>query len=191
MNPADTAYQAALHPLMDVLLAVPEDAWDNPSPCEGWTARQVIAHLIDTQRDLFAGHGHDPGPPPQLTDPAVGLQEHARWIQALIVRDDVVDKEYDGFFGPTTVGATLVQFYVWDMLVHRWDIARATGGNETLGVDELDRIEAGADSFGEALHMDGICGPAVAVPVDAERQVRALARLGRVASWPSGAVRTG
>ena len=39
--------------------------------------------------------------------------------------------------------------------------------------------EAGADSFGPALHMDGVCAPAVEVPADADRNVRALARLGR------------
>lgn len=25
--------------------AVPDDAWDNPTPCDGWVARDVVGHL--------------------------------------------------------------------------------------------------------------------------------------------------
>lgn len=185
MNQTDVAYRAALHPLSAVVQAVPGSAWDRPSPCADWTAREVIAHIIDTQRDLLTGHGHDLGPAPDLSNPGAALQHHAEQMLRLVNRDDVVDVTYDGFVGPTTVGATLVQFYVWDMLVHRWDVARATDGDEALSAEELDRIEAGADSFGEALHMDGICGPAVPTPPDADRQVQILGRLGRHATVAS------
>ncbi len=179
MNPTASAYEAALHPLLTVVDAVPVAAWERPSPCSDWTARDVIDHIIATQRDLLVGHGHDLGAMPDLSDPAAGLRSHAERVLELVSRAEVVDVTYEGFFGTTTVGATLVQFYVWDMLVHRWDIARATGGDETLTPAELDRIEAGADSFGDALHMDGICGPAVSSPAGADRQVELLGLLGR------------
>ena len=26
---------------------VADDAWDNPAPCEGWVARDVVRHLVD------------------------------------------------------------------------------------------------------------------------------------------------
>jgi hypothetical protein len=65
--------------------------------------------------------------------------------------------------------------------VHRWDVARATGQDAALTDAELDRMEAGADSFGEALYMDGICTPAVTPPPGADRATHVLARLGRAA----------
>ncbi|MHA7153901.1 TIGR03086 family metal-binding protein [Arthrobacter sp. TMN-50] len=182
MNSTAIAYEAALRPLSLILDSVPAGAWADPSPCSGWTARHVVAHMIDTQRNLLTEHGHDLGPTPDLTDPAAGFRDHAERVSILLSRDDVTDAAFDGFFGPSTVGATLEQFYVWDMLVHRWDIARATGGNEVIFPEEMDRIEAGADSFGNALYMDGICGPAVPVPADADRQTRLLGRLGRSTS---------
>ena len=114
------------------------------------------------------------------------ISSHADRVLGLVSRAQVVDVTYEGFFGTTTVGATLVQFYVWDMLVHRWDIARAAGGVETLTPAELDRIESGANSFGDALHMEGICGPAVSPPAGAGRQVELLGRLGRDASGANG-----
>lgn len=58
------------------------------------------------------------------------------------------------------------------MFVHRWDIARSVGVDAGLSDAEVNRIEQGTDSFGDTLHMDGICRPGV----DADRQVRVLAR---------------
>jgi uncharacterized protein (TIGR03086 family) len=181
MNTTATVYRTALRPLSLVLDAVPAEQWDSPSPCTGWSARDVVAHMIDTQRDLLTTHGHDLGQALDLSDPAAGFRDHTERVLTLISRDDVPAVSYDGFFGTTTVGATLEQFYVWDMLVHRWDVARATGGNQVFTPEEMDRVEVGADSFGSALHMDGICGPAVPVAADADRQTRLLGRLGRQA----------
>ena len=27
--------------------AVPDEAWDNPAPCEGWVARDVVGHMVE------------------------------------------------------------------------------------------------------------------------------------------------
>jgi len=88
---------------------------------------------------------------------------------------------YDGYLGPTTPGATLGQFYVWDTYLHWWDIAPSAGLAAGLTDPELDRIEQGADSFGEALYTDGICRPGAQAPAAASRLVHLLARLVRVA----------
>ncbi|MGY1845381.1 TIGR03086 family metal-binding protein [Modestobacter sp. SYSU DS0875] len=181
-NPTATAHAAAAASLSALLADVPAEAWASPSPCAGWTARDVVAHLVDTQRELFAGHGLDVGPVPDLAgDPAGAWAAHTWRVAELVADDEVVGRGYDGFFGPTTIGATFEQFYVWDMVVHRWDVARATGLDAALTEAELDRIEQGADGFGEALYLDGICAPAVEPPPGADRTTRVLARLGRAA----------
>jgi uncharacterized protein (TIGR03086 family) len=183
MTTASTQYEAAARPLSAVLDAVPQDRWSAPSPCVGWTARDVLSHLIETQREFFAGHGVDLGPAPDLhSDPAAAWRDHAKRAQEAISDDELAEREYDGHFGPTTVGATLVTFYGWDMIVHRWDIAQAVGADAGLTDDELDRIERGADGFGEALYLDGVCRPGTVVPADADREARLLARLGRTAA---------
>ncbi len=179
MNAIATSYAAASTALSTVLDAVPADAWSRPSPCEGWTAQRVVQHIVDAQRDLLATHGCDLGPPPDLADPAAGFAQHAARVLDQVTEDSLADRPYDGFFGPTTLGATLEQFYVWDMVVHRWDIARATGGDETLTADELARVEAGADFFGEAMYTATVCAPALPAPAGADRQTALLARLGR------------
>jgi uncharacterized protein (TIGR03086 family) len=182
MNRTSTQFDAADRPLTEIIDAVPTTGWTSPSPCEGWSAADVVGHLIDTQRDFLGTHGVDLGEAPDVAaDPAAAWRQHAKRVAEALSDDAVPAREFDGFFGPTTVGATFEQFYVWDMVVHRWDVARAVGVDAVLTDGELDRIEAGADSFGPALYMDGVCRPAVEVPEDAGRDVRALARLGRAA----------
>ena len=31
----------------DRVRAVPDDAWSRPSPCDGWTARDVVGHMVE------------------------------------------------------------------------------------------------------------------------------------------------
>ncbi len=173
-------YETAHRSLAAVLDAVPADHWNRRSPCADWTARDVVDHVITTQREFLESRGIDLGDIPDVAaDPAAAWRHHAKRVREVIADDAVAGTEFDGHFGRTTIGATLEQFYVWDMVVHRWDVARAVGADAGLTDAELDRIEAGADSFGDALYMDGICRPAVPVPAEADRQTRVLARLGR------------
>lgn len=182
MNITAAQYDTARRPLTAVIRAVPPGAWTSPSPCEGWSARDVVRHLIDTQRDLLGQHGVKIGDQPDIdSDPARAWLDHSTRVLEVVGDDSVPAIAYDGHFGPTTVGATLEQFYVWDMYVHRWDIAQATGQEAGLTDPELDRIAQGADSFGDALHMDGICRAGVEAPADADLLTRLLARLGRAA----------
>lgn len=38
----------------DRIRSTPGDLWDAPSPCEGWTARDVVAHVINGHRGILA-----------------------------------------------------------------------------------------------------------------------------------------
>lgn len=185
MEPTPTTLQRYHHadrPLTALLDTLSPAQWDAPSPCEGWSARDVVRHLIETQRDFLAKHGLDLGDAPDLDrDPAAAWRTHGAAVSALVAQDAVVTTPFDGYFGPTTVGDTLERFYVFDMVVHRWDVARAVAGDDALTDAELDVIEAGIAGFGDALHMEGICKAEVEAPADADRQTRVLAMLGRQA----------
>lgn len=180
MTRTRTDYELANRPLQAVLDAVDPTRWSADTPCEGWSARDVVAHLIGAQREFLTGHGADLGQEPDLDDdPAQAWRTHATHVMAALADDAVAGAAFDGYFGPTTVGDTLARFYVWDMVVHRWDVARATGGDASLTDDELDRVENGADGFGDALYSDGVCAPGVEAPPGSDRTQRVLARLGR------------
>lgn len=184
-TPAPTVaerFDGAIRPLTDVIDAAGPDAWDKPSPCEGWSARDVIDHIVDTERSFLSARGLDMGPAPDVAqDPVAAWHAHLRVVEPLLADPTVVDREFDGHFGPTTVGAAFVRFYLVDLVAHRWDLARALGGDDRFTDDEMDQLEMQIDGFGEAAYMEGVFRPGVEAPDGADRQTRVLARLGRVA----------
>jgi len=105
-------------------------------------------------------------------------------MRELLADPDVAGITYDGVFGTTSVGDSIVTFYGFDLVVHRWDIAAAAGLDERFRDEELDLLETSAEGFGEHLYDEGVCRPALPPPVGADRQERILARLGR--SRPRG-----
>lgn len=160
-----------------------EGAWDAETPCEGWRVRDVVDHVITTQRDFFAQHELDAGPDPDRSDPAAAWRAHSVAAQRVLEQPGVADRAYDGWFGPTTVGETLTEFYGWDLQVHGSDIARATAQNWSVTDKEADALLRVAEGWGPALRSEGICGPAIDVTPDASPTDRLLAHLGRDPHW--------
>ncbi|MBC2934161.1 TIGR03086 family metal-binding protein [Nocardioides sp. zg-1228] len=156
--------------------------WDVPSPCEGWTARDVVGHVIETQRDFLRQRDLDAGPDPDLADPAAAWRRQRAHVTSVLA-DGVAAREYDSYFGPTTIAATIADFYGWDLVVHGSDVARATGQEWTVSDEEAAALHATADGWGDTLHSEGICAPAVEVGPDASVTDRLLARLGRDPGW--------
>jgi len=162
--------------------AVPTDLWSSPSPCDGWTARDVVQHVVETQRDIVTKVGLElPSEPSPEADP-VGA-----WIATRDAMQEILDDpargnlEYDGYFGRTSLASTVDRFYTFDLVVHGWDLARATGLDETIADADLDFVESAATAMGESIRMAGVCGPAVDVPEGADRTTRVLGYLGRQA----------
>lgn len=160
-----------------------EQQWDAPTPCDGWTVRDVVAHAIDTERDFLSRQGFGPGVPVDLADPPTAWRTHAAAVAEVLGRDGVAEREYDGYFGRTTIAATMADFYGWDLVIHGSDIARATGQPWSISDEEAAALHATADGWGDALHSEGVCGAAVPVADDASATDRLLGRLGRDPDW--------
>ncbi|UUZ58498.1 maleylpyruvate isomerase family mycothiol-dependent enzyme [Nocardioides sp. B-3] len=114
----------------DALAAILDSSaqqWDAPTPCEGWTVRDVVAHVIDSERDFLARRGFDPGLAPDVTDSSAARRDHAKAVAEILGQAGVAEREYDGHFGRTTIAATMADFYGWDPVIHGSDVARATG----------------------------------------------------------------
>lgn len=155
--------------------------WSTPSPCEGWSAADVLDHIIDSERAFIGRYGIDLGPAP-TGEPAQRWQAHLAVLRGILT-DEVMAIEYDGLFGHTTVGETLRDFYGFDLLVHRWDIGTALGQRIELSPQELDRLEARVPEPGSKLYdffySPQVCKPPVPVAAGVPRQTEVLAKLGR------------
>ncbi|HLU96171.1 MAG TPA: TIGR03086 family metal-binding protein [Thermobifida alba] len=155
-------------------------AWDAPSPCAGWSARDVLRHVVETCAAMPGYVGLTVELAGSVAeDPAAAWAEARDALREILADPARAALEYDGFFGRTRLEATVDRFLGIDLLVHGWDIARATGQDETLPDAEVARVYADVVELGDSLRAEGVCGPAVEVPADAPAQDRLLAFLGR------------
>ena len=153
--------------------------WSATSPCEDWTAADVVDHVVDTERQFLEGHDVDLGERPSGA-PAEVWAAHLAAVRPAVT-EDLRSREYDGFFGRTTIGETLDAFYGFDLVVHGWDLGSATGRPTTFTDADMDAMEQAFVGFGDHAYDDGVFKQPVDVPEDADRQTRLLARMGRTA----------
>jgi uncharacterized protein (TIGR03086 family) len=162
------------------IAAVPAERWDSPSPCDGWTARDIVSHVINTQGMFLGFIGRDAAPGPSVSDDPGGAWSAARAnVQTSLDDPEVAATEFQGYTGPSTFEAAVNRFLCFDLVVHGWDLARATGLDETIDPEDLARVQAAADAFGEMLRSPQAFGPAVEPPPGANDQQKLIAFLGR------------
>lgn len=166
----------------DRVAGVPDGAWDQPAPCEGWVARDVVRHLVDWVPGFLANFaGIDlPSVPSVDDDPVAAWETLRRALQSILDDPEEADREINGPAGPTTVADAIDRFMLSDVLVHTWDLARATDQDDTLDADEVERLLAGFNAMDpEMLVQSGQFQRAVPVPDDADPQTRLVAATGR------------
>ncbi len=160
--------------------SVPPDQWEAPSPCQGWTARDLVAHLVEGHGIFLGLVDRELGPIPPVDDDPLGAWTAARdVVQADLDDPGKASAAFEGELGPSTFEQAIGRFLCTDLVVHSWDLARATGQDERLDPDDVRRVSADMRSVGDALRGSGAFGPAVEPPAGADEQAALLAFLGR------------
>ena len=184
---SDIAFRNGLDVFGAVVGAVPTSTWDAPSPCAGWTARDVLGHLgssvsfgvsilegrtvewptVDRPADLVAG-----GPADYWTGIAASARTALGGADLGAVRDTPM--------GSRTVAQGLA-FPAIDLYVHSWDIGRAAGIDVVIPEDVIGFAHAHLDPIPEDRMRgpDGSFGPAVDPPADATPTELFIAWTGR------------
>lgn len=160
---------------------VPPDAWDNPTPCEDWVARDIVRHVVETS-GFFLGRTSAGSPTgPGVEDDPLGAWTTVRdAIHAALEDPQVATQTTETPLGPSTFEQTIGMFGIGDALIHTWDLARATDQDESLDPGEVSRMLATMRGFDDAMmRQSGAFGPAVEVPAEADEQTRLIAFTGR------------
>ena len=165
----------------DRVLAVPAEAWNNHSPCVGWTARDVVGHLTDWIPGVFGPAGVKFPVVPSVQDDPVGAWVTVQEAIASALADpDTAAKQVETPFSKQPLAETVDMIVTGDVFTHTWDLSRATGQSEALDPEQLQRMIAGVAAMPEeALRADGMFGPRIDVPDDADDQTKFLAFVGR------------
>ena len=157
--------------------------WDRPSPCEGWSARDVVAHVVGNAVAISKLAGREVGDLPSLADdPASAWMVARQVLQGALEDDRVAQQEIAGPRGTSTLEQAIAKLGIGDVLVHTWDLARATGQDERLDPDEVHRLLESMKARGASLQDGGHYGPSVAVPDGADEQTQLLSLTGRTVS---------
>lgn len=161
---------------------VAPDRWDDAAPCEGWVARDVVRHLIEWFGGfLSATTGITLPTGPSVDDDPVGAwRVRTDAVQALLDDPATADAVHEfGPMGEMTLADVTARIYTADVFLHRWDLAHATGQDETLDPQRCAAMYEGMLPMDDVLRASGHYGPRVAVPDDADPQTKILAFIGR------------
>lgn len=175
-------FTKAIYGFDAVVQRVRPDQWDVDTPCDGWCARDIVAHHCGVLEAVTAmvrtAHVAMPETPDVGDDP-VGY-----WNRT---RDDILETlDHPGSLQTTGVFwwgemsiDQLLAFVQWDPLGHSWDLARATGqdihADEVVALSAIATIEPMADT----LRKMGLMGPPIEVAADADAMTKFLALTGR------------
>lgn len=182
MSDNTRALTRAIYTFDAVVKRVPSDAWSTPSPCDGWSALDVLGHqcgvLNALAQVLNTGERVFPEMDEVTGDPL------AHWIKS---RDGVLeamdtsaflDKDGKWWFGEMTLD-DLVAYVIWDPLTHAWDIGSTTGVASHLPTDLAQASLERASAMAPGLRKNGLIGDEVSVAADASVVDRFLGVVGR------------
>ena len=157
--------------------------WEAPAPVDGWTARDVVGHLVEWFPGFLAGGGVTLAPGPAVADdPVAAWQHHARAVQDLIETRGEESFTHP-FAGTHRLADAVDRFYTADVFMHTWDLARATGQQDGLDADFAAALLEGMRPIEELLRSSGQYGAPVAVADDAPVVDRLMGFIGRDPRW--------
>jgi uncharacterized protein (TIGR03086 family) len=170
--------------------AVADRDWNRPSPCADWNARDVVRHVVDMHHVMLRPYARQPTAADVDVDPLGAFRTARADVEAILDDPALAGRVTESPAG-TLPGADMIdQVASADMVLHRWDLARATAQDDTIDSAELERMWPGLQQIPDIMRIPGafgpgvtVFGPVVDVPADAPLQDRALGLLGRDPAW--------
>lgn len=167
---------------------IKDNRWSSPTPCSDWDLRELVNHVtyeclwtvplmegktVDEVGDVFEGD-------------VLGADPKASWDSAskgavdAISAPGAVSRTVHLSFGDFSGEEYARQMFA-DMLIHSWDVAKATGGDDRLDPELVSACAAWFADLEEAYRDAGVIGPRIHTSKDDDEQTRLLAAFGRMA----------
>lgn len=161
-----------------------KDDWGRPSPCVEWSARDVLEHVLASEAEAVTKVGLSIDRSVDVDQNPIDAWAEVRGgMQAILDDPAQSGLTYESFGKPTTLSDTVDQFFCFDLIVHRWDISRAAGGDISMDPKDIDAGNTFLDSMGQMFYDYGASAPALPMPDDASPQDALLGRAGRDPQW--------
>jgi len=184
------ALQQAVTSTEKIVAGVKAGQLDEATPCTEWNVRQLLNHVVSAMglgaallTDTTPEHPSPPGGLPDVDlvgdDPSAAYQRAAEALLAAAGTKGALDAGHETPLGDMP-GAVVGGILTLDVLVHGWDLARATGQDVAFDADLTTHVLGFA---GQAIQPEmrdgGLVGPVVAVDSTAPVLDQLVGHMGR------------
>jgi uncharacterized protein (TIGR03086 family) len=185
MSANSDKYRRAMTGFSAVVDKVSAGEWAGASPCDGWTAKHVVGHVISgTDMITVARTGK-----PAVFDDPIGVAGDdptatfaaARDLALSTLTDEFLTKDVPSPMGDLPLDQILGMFLTNDVLIHTWDLAQATGIPIELDGQLVDEAYNGLLPIDAMIRQPGLFGPKVEPPDGADPTTRLMCFVGRQA----------
>ena len=170
------------------LADITPDQLTQPTPCEEWTVRDLISHVVgesimsvrllhgaDADKAMVGLDGDILGDDESTAFTTAASCEYAAFEQAGVAERIVHHPAGD------IPGTQLLGFRIGGLTLHAWDLAHASGGDQTLDSELVEAVWAQLSSMAPFITQTGVfgAGPSGKVGEGAPLQLRLLDLSGR------------
>jgi uncharacterized protein (TIGR03086 family) len=177
------------HRFAALVAGVGQEQWHDSTPCSEWDVRTLVHHLLYEQRwvpPLFEGltieqlgHRFDGDLMGQDASAWPGLLASSiEQAHAAVAQPGALDRTVHLSFGDATGQEYVIQLTA-DLAIHAWDLARATGQDDTLDPGAVTLLLPWTEANADLLTASGMFGSPINPGPDAPDDVRLLSLLGR------------
>ena len=188
MEPLD-ALALARSEFVQRLCLVTADDWPRATPCDDWTVRDLVVHVVGGDRlsaALLRGasreHATAIRKDTDLGDDAVAsFDKAADDIAAAFAEPGAFERTIPHPSGMDMPGARLLGFRIGDYALHAWDLAQAIGADEKLDDNLVQEVWNALAPMAGVIGKSGVygAGPSGQVDDTAPLQERLLDLTGR------------
>jgi uncharacterized protein (TIGR03086 family) len=162
------------------------DQWKLSTPCEGWDVRELVNHVVGGNfwaSELARGKtieevGDRLDGDVLGADPTAAYDESARAASDAFHVPGAMAAPCAVSYGPVP-GEVYLGHRLIDVLIHGWDVAKATGQDTKLDPDLVEACWAIIEPQKDLLLGSGMFGADHTTPPGADRQTALLTLLGR------------
>lgn len=154
--------------------------WSSATPCPDWTVRDLVAHVIGVQRGVVARLDEA-----QSVEADRNSDLQAQWLDAsravteALADEGRASKVVGGMFGEQSFESLVGRMVCADLLAHTWDLARATGQDETLDPAAVSSAREFLAPLDDKIRAPGGFAAKIEPSADVDDQTRFLNFCGR------------
>ena len=179
-------HDRALAVTRDYVAGVGENQWNDPSPCEGWDVRELVNHIVSG--NFWAGElargktieevGDRLDGDVLGADAVAAYDQSARAASEAFHAAGAMEAPCSVSYGPVPGEVYLGHRFI-DVLIHGWDVAKATRQDTKLDPELVETCWAVIEPQKDLLLGSGVFGADHEPEPGADRQTSLLELLGR------------